>query len=310
MVEPSLYDRQATVDAALRHLPARMRPTLDRLLAQWPGRILWGTASAFVRVELFDRSMAIAAQFFTAVFPTVIMLGSLFDGVQKQITQDISLPAKSKQLLEDAFNQQSSTAFGIVGALIVLASATSLSRALTRAYAATWMLPRPQTKLRSAWRWLAVVLMFALAVVMVPLLKRFASDLPPATFWQAVLGMVLDTSLAVLVPWILLSGRISLRLLAPSGLLFALVMVFVRPASAIWLPRALNASADRYGTFGVAFTYLAWLYVVSWCLLATAAIGHTITTDPGWFGQLLRGERRTSGSAAPTAQGDGITRAG
>src|SRR3954469_8425208 len=257
MEDPSLYDRQATVDAALRHLPARVRPGLDRLLAQWPGRVLWGTAAAFVRVELFDRSMAIAAQFFTAVFPTVIMLGSLLDGMQGEIADDIDLPNQSKQLLEDAFHQTNTAAFGVVGAVIVLASATSLSRALTRAYAATWMQPRPQTKLRSAWRWLAVVLMFALAVVMVPLLKRFAGEIPPATFWQAASAFVLDTGLAVFVPWILLSGRISLRRLAAGGLLFATVMVFLRPASAIWLPRALEASADHYGTFGVAFTYLA-----------------------------------------------------
>src|SRR4051794_28508226 len=303
MEEPSLYDRQATVDAALRHLPARMRPTLDRLLAQWPGRVLWGTVAAFVRVELFDRSMAIAAQFFTAVFPTVIMLGSLLDGLQGEIAKDVSLPNQSKQLLEDAFHSTNTAAFGVVGALIVLASATSLSRALTRAYAATWMLPRPQTHLRSAWRWLAVVLVFALAIVMVPLLKRFASDIPPATFWQVVSALVIDTALAVFVPWILLSGRISLRNLAPGGLLFATVMAFVRPASAIWLPRALETSADHYGTFGVAFTYLAWLYVVSWCLLTTAAVGEVVTTDPGWFGQLLRGERHGH-------QREGITPAG
>src|SRR3954468_22154770 len=109
MVEPTPtpYDRQATVDAALRHLPARMRPTFDRLLAQWPGRVLWGTAATFVRVELFDRSMAIAAQFFTAVFPTVIMLGSLLEGSQRQIADDIDLPNQSQQLLEKAFGSQS-----------------------------------------------------------------------------------------------------------------------------------------------------------------------------------------------------------
>src|SRR3954454_23027182 len=120
MVEPSLYDRQATVDAALRHLPTRMRPTLNRLLAPWPGPFLWGTAATLVRVELFARSMAIAAQFFTAVFPTVIRLGSLLEGSQRQIADDVDLPNQSQQLLEKAFGSQSSTAtFGIIGALIV-----------------------------------------------------------------------------------------------------------------------------------------------------------------------------------------------
>jgi membrane protein len=146
MVERPVGDSQAPVDALLAHLPTRLRPGVERMLEHWPGRMLWGTVAAFVRVELFDRSMAIAAQFFTSVFPTVIMLGALFGGGQRLLSDSIDLPAQSRILLEDAFSQ-SSAAFGILGTLIVLASATSLSRALARAYAAIWSLPRPRARL-------------------------------------------------------------------------------------------------------------------------------------------------------------------
>ena len=80
------------------------------------------------------------------------------------------------------------------------------------------------------------------------------------------------------------------RLLA-GALTFAGVMLLVRPASEFWLPLALDASADKYGSIGVAFTYLAWLYVVAFCFLGAAIIGEVVVNDEGWLGRTLRGKR-------------------
>ena len=171
-------------------------------------------------------------------------------------------------MLEQAVQSPDTATFGIVGVLIVLASATSLSRALTRAYAAIWHLPRPKSNLRSAWRWLAVVVTLALSLIVVRAVSGYAAEVPPGNVWQRVVAFICDVAIAVFVPWLLLTGAVRLRLLVPGAMIFALVMVGVRPASAVWLPRALEVSADRYGSIGVAFTYLAWLYVVSFCVLA------------------------------------------
>ena len=80
-------------------------------------------------------------------------------------------------------------------------------------------------------------------------------------------------------------------MLVPGALLFALLMITVRPATQAWLPGALEASADRYGSIGVAFTYLTWLYVASFCFLATALLGQVIATDPGTSRRRIRGAR-------------------
>jgi membrane protein len=73
----------------------------------------------------------------------------------------------------------------------------------------------------------------------------------------------------------------------PAAVLFASVMLVGRPASAVWLPHALEVSADRYGSIGVAFTYLAWLYVVAFCLLLAAVVGRVIAVDRGWLGRFF-----------------------
>ena len=281
----------AEAEAALDRLPPRLRRWLAWLLSRYPGRILLSTGTTCVRIEIFDRSMTIAAQFFTSIFPLLILVaswGSLRD--TEAIEDAVDLPEATKSLLEPAVETSGGAAFGIVGTLIVLASATSLSRALTRAFAAVWDLPRPKSRLASAWRWLAVVLALALAMVAVRALKSYAAEIPPSNVWQVTVSLVCDLAIGVFVPWVLLSGVVRPRHLAPGALLFGLAMLAVRPASGVWLPRALDVSAERYGSIGVAFTYLAWLYVVSFCFLATAAVGQVITTDRGQIGAWLRGQ--------------------
>lgn len=280
----------AVVEAALERLPVRVRDVAKRLLSQWPGRIALRSASDLIRIELFDRSMTIAAQFFTSVFPILIMF-AVWLGSQDSddIADSINMPEQTQEVLDEALGEGGSAAFGLIGTLVVLVSATSLSRALTRAFAVIWDLPRPKTRLVFAWRWLAVVLALALSLVIVRAMGRFTDEIPPPNLWETVVDAMSDFAIAVFVPWILLAGAVSARRLLPGATLFALLMMAVRPSSALWMPRALEASADRYGSIGVAFSYITWLYVVAWCFLLTATVGHVIATDKGWFGAWVRG---------------------
>ncbi len=264
--EPGAAEEAAR--AALKRLPAGLRRRVEQLLARWPGRVAFRSAASCVQVEIFDRSMTIAAQFFTSVFPVLILLTTLFGGAESGgIATAIDLPEQSRSVLDEALTASGGAAFGVVGVIIVLASATSLSRALTRAYAAIWQLPRPRSSLRSAWRWVAVVLALALSLVVVGALGAFAGSVPPGNVWPRLVAFSGDLLVTVFVPWLLLSGTVPARKLLPASVLFAVVMLAVRPASALWLPRALEVSDNRYGTIGVAFTYLAWLYVVAFCVL-------------------------------------------
>ena len=70
--------------------------------------------------------------------------------------------------------------------------------------------------------------------------------------------------------------------------------IAVRPATLAWFPNALEESADRYGSIGVAFTYLAMLYSVALGFLATAIVGQVIATDPGRLGRWIRGREDAS----------------
>lgn len=280
---------EARGEAVLERLPPRLRQAVDWVRARWLGRILIDAAAGCVRVDMFDRAMTISAQFFTSVLPILILTATLANRNDSGTIADVlGVPEKSQSVIEQAVSGADSAAFGIAGTLLVLVSATSLSRALTRAFAAIWHIPRPRSKLSSAWRWLAAVLVLTVSLVFVHSLSERASVLPPRAVWPLAVSFACDVAVAVFVPWVLLSGTVAPRLLVPGAVTFAFLMVVVRPASTAWLPRALETSADRYGSIGVAFTYLAMLYVAAFCFLATAAIGRVVATDRGRLGALVR----------------------
>ena len=279
---------RATTDAALDRMPAGIQRHLRWLLDRWPGRIILQGAAGLARIEVFDRSMTIAAQFFTSVLPVLILIATLGSSSDR-FADAIDMPEQSRQVLEGAVDG-GGAAFGVIGAIFVLVSATSLSRALTRAFASIWGVPRPATSLGSAWRWLAVVLVFALSLLVVRAATQPLDAVPPRQLWPWVASLSWDVAVAAFVPWALLAGAVRARMLVPGAVLFALLMITVRPATEAWLPGALQTSADRYGSIGVAFTYLTWLYVASFCFLTTALVGQVIASDPGALGRRVRGE--------------------
>jgi membrane protein len=303
-------DRSAVeVEQIVARTPRRLQPAVAWLMATWLGRCLLRIAARFVRLEMFDRSMTVAAQVFTSVFPILIMAAVLLGGrYSDDIADAVDMPDETRIVMQEALATPGGSAFGIVGTLVVLISATSLSRALTRTFAAIWNLPRPKAGLVSAWRWLGAVLLLAAYVVLVRLLSELDS-LPAADIWGWIVPLTLDTVVAVLLPSILLSGQVPVRLLLPGAMVFGLIMLAVRPASSVFLPRALDVSADRYGTIGVAFTYIAWLYAISLCFLVAALVGEVIATDQGWLGRWIRGGADESGAAVtPSAAPESTSR--
>jgi membrane protein len=240
--------QEARLQRALALLPPRLQRPADRLIATWPGRVGLGTAWSLQRIEIFDRSMAVAAQLFTSIFPMLILLASWFGNPSELLSDTLGMPPEAESQVDVALKESGSTAFGVIGALIVIVSATSLSRALARAFAAVWGLARPKSGPAAAWRWVAVVLAIALSLVAIRRSKTIADGIPPAHFWGEVAAFVLLVAVALLVPWVLLTGTVTVRALLSGAVLFGIVIVVVRPFSNIWLAHSLEASATRYGS--------------------------------------------------------------
>ncbi len=90
------------------------------------------------RGDVTDRSMTLAAQAFTSILPLVILMLSLpgSDVVDSALTE-LGIPM-TPWTAHPSTPPRSFATFGIVGALMTIAGATSLSRALGRMYVAVW----------------------------------------------------------------------------------------------------------------------------------------------------------------------------
>ncbi len=279
-----------TPEELIARLPPSLRRIVDRMAARWPGRVALGTAGSLARIEIFDRAMTVAAQIFTSVFPLLIMAATWLDTSRAdELAESIQVPEPTRDVLQPAIDATgTSSAFGIVGTIVVLISATSLSRAITRAYVAIWGIERPKTNVGDAWRWLAAVVTLAVSVVVSHYIVVASAGLPPPSFWSALASSAVFGTIAAFVPWLLLAGRVPSRSLAPGAIIFAGCLLLAHPVSSRYLDLALRSSAERFGSIGVAFTYLAWLYAVSFVLLGTAALGQVIAMDESPLGRLIR----------------------
>jgi membrane protein len=286
-------------------MPRRLQPVVAWALSHWPGRIFLRTAASVARIELFDRSMTIAAQVFTSVVPLLILSAVFLRRQQgEQLADLLGMPQATRKVLNDAIAGSSINSFGVLSSLFVLISATSLARALARAYGVIWGVPPLRGGLSASWRWVVAVVVLTASVVVVRILLWLADHSLFPHLVTIVVTAATDIALAAFIPWILLARRLPIRRLLPGAAIFGLAMVMVRPAGTIYLPHALQVSAARYGTIGVAFTYIGWLYILSFCLLAAAVVGQAIVLDDGAAGRFMRGpEQAPSGSPASPVSG-------
>ena len=120
-------------------------------------------------IEPFDRAMTLAAQAFVSIFPLLITWAAFVDdgtdSVGGQFAERLHLSESVAAVLDQSLpaDTEASTTFGVISLLIVLISATSLSRALGRMYAKAWHVP--PSGWGDGWRWLVVIVAICAAAV-------------------------------------------------------------------------------------------------------------------------------------------------
>ena len=280
----------------LSRLPAPARNLVDRALDTWPGRIVERGARALIEIEVLDRSMTLAAQAFTSVFPLLILVATLrprqnHNQVGTALADSLGLNEQARASLEAALPAGGSAAstFGVIGALVVLVSATSFSRALVRIYMRVWDAPRRPSALRGFWRLLAVLIGVVVLLVLLTTIRRVLSGVPLSSLVDAIVSFVLGCLLWTWTPWLLLARQVPIRMLVPGGVLMAVCMIVLSVAGGIYLPRALTSATRQFGALGVSFTYVTWLFVIMIALVGSTTLGAVIARDAGPFARFLGG---------------------
>jgi membrane protein len=230
----------------------------------------------FVRLQGFDRAVALAGQAFTALIPLLIVYtavvsrrtGSDFaDQIIRVFDLHGSAAASVKQAI--ASSREVESEVNALGAVLLIASALSFTRALQRLYQLAF--DQPSLGLRAAkWGliWLAIV------IAILTLRPLALSPLHGVALLLASLAV--GALLWLVTPYVLLARRLPWRRLVATALLTSVGMTALSLASAIWMPHSVEVSAEQFGTIGIAFALLSWLVGAGMVLVVAASGGALI----------------------------------
>jgi membrane protein len=276
----------------MANLRRRVEPALHMAQAGLPGRLL----GRLVEVRFLDRTVILAAQAFSAILPLFIVVATISpkpggDSPGAFMARRLGLAAEDVSSLQSVVAPPPSAraSVGVVGVVLAVLTATSFARALQRSYELAWRLPR--AGLRAAWRPLALVVGLAVYIELLFLFGRLVRGVPAGTFLEDLVTFVGAWALWTGSGWILLGGRVRLRLLAAGGLLTAVGFAVLRRLSAFYLPALVASNQEQYGLLGVAFTLYSWLSATAFIIVVATVVGAVLAEDPGRLGQLIRASR-------------------
>jgi membrane protein len=261
--------------------------------------VITGLVDRMVSVNIFDSATRIAAQCFLTAVPLLFVLSAYApEAVQDQVTSAVSavfgLNGQAKAQLEQAFKPPSNDlrqATGVVGVLMVVLSATAVSRAVQRLCRRAWQLPRSGAKV-APWRWLAWIVLWLGTLVLQGLLHNgFGLGLGIPVI------LAMETALWWWTQHLLLGGSIRWSPLLPGAVITAIAVSALAVTAHFYMPRALNRSLAEYGSAGPVFVLLSWLIIVCVAVAVGLSMGAVLSQEP-----FLRRRLGTPTSPPGTAQ--------
>jgi membrane protein len=175
-----------------------------------------------------------------------------------------------------------------ISVFVLAVSVLSFTRRMQRLYEDTWELDQRGVK-GTGWG-LAWIGFFALYSTLHPLLDEVLKGLAGLVFSLA--GAL---TIGLFTPYLLLGRRLPWRRLLPQALLTATGLTALGVWSAIYMPRAIESSASAYGTIGVAFSMLTWLWGMGFVLVIAAVYGSPQLRWPPGSPEAGDGTLRASG---------------
>jgi membrane protein len=230
----------------------------------------------FVRLQGFDRAVALAGQAFTALIPLLIVYSAIVssatgeDFADKMISA-LELKGSTAAAVRQAFAPagEVESEVSLIGSVLLVGSALSFTRALQRLYQLSW--DQAKLGLRAA-KWGLIWLVVVIAIVTLrPIILDGLHGI-----WLVALTIGFATCLWLVTPYVLLARRIGWQRLVPTALLTAVGMLAIEISSAVWMPHTMATSAEQFGLIGIAFVLLSWLVGAGMVLVVAAAGGAVI----------------------------------
>ncbi|WP_165556004.1 YhjD/YihY/BrkB family envelope integrity protein [Kribbella pittospori] len=240
--------------------------------------VVWRIVVSAIEIRFYDRALTLAGQAFIALIPLMIVLATLVSSSDSLAIGDwlidrFSLTGPSADAVRSLFGQPPAGSGGLtfLSVITILVSSSSFARSVQRTYEVAWNLPA--RGLRRTINGLEGAFLILIALILLGYLASLANDLPGGL----LLTVIAQTCAAVPAWWLasrlLLSGRVSWRLLFPGAVVSAVAQVAVTSAGAVYVPHLIERNTERYGVIGVAIALISWLVVLALLVVASAVVG-------------------------------------
>jgi membrane protein len=266
-----------------RSVPRGLLHSGEALAAKVPG--LRRVLVELVRVEVFDRSVVIAAQALLGLVPLLIVLVAFlppelaaaivnrFEGATG-LSSDLVVSASQT-------SEEVRVATGWAGLAVALLSVTSFAGAVQRMLEHVWREPHRGglfMRLRGLLWFTGWILTLQLTAIVERVLDLLL--FPPLLQW------VTQATTATLVWWwtahVLLVGRVTWSLLAPAALFTGCLTAIYSVTSDLWMSQYVTASVRQFGSLGLVLTVATWLIGFALVITVSAVLGHVVvTTEDG-----------------------------
>lgn len=278
---------------------ARARRTVvhyaERLESTFLGR-LW---SRLLEVEFVDRSVALAAKAFVALFPLLILIAALTpDSVRQEVlgilADRLGLSGDSFDAVRQSFASPDATkaATGLIGALITVAFAVSFTTALQRLYLRAWRRP-PGGGLRNKGRgaaWVGGVC--ALLIILSSFRSVVHGPTAPVLTWT--LGVIGSSAMWWWTARLMVRGEVRWRALLPTALVAGLGSSLYTMAAPVWMPAHVSNDFAQFGTFGIALSFVTWLTGLAFALVFAAVLGPALADGNDALARWMRAGHPTA----------------
>lgn len=258
---------------------------LDRLrdLARrhaW-SRFLLEVQERFGEVHGGFLASAVTLAAFLSLFPLLLLLTAAVGffaagdvALAADATRELGLQGDAARLVTDAIaaaeqNRRTASVVGIVG---LLSSALGVVAALQHAYDSVWQVKGRGLKDKLyglAWL-VGAALLFAASFALTTVVQFL-----PGPAWPVgvALGLAVSVALFLWTSQVLVNLDVPWRALLPGAVVASVGFEVLKAVGGIYVPRVVARSSELYGSIGVVFALLAWLFFFGRLLVYSAVIG-------------------------------------